>query len=129
MHELAAVGTMIDAVAAGIQEHQPCRVDVVRVRRGSTFSEDALLQGFEMLTPGTPVEGARLEIEVANRVVVCACGRSPTITENDLLGHMWVCARCGHVEEIDEHADLEIVDVTVTRLGEPAEASAEAGGR
>lgn len=127
MHELAAVGDVIDAVVAGVAEHQPCRVEVVRIRRGSTFAEEALLQGFEILAAGTPLEGARLEVEIVNRIVECACGRSPVVTADDLLGHMWVCPVCGHAEEIDEHADLEVIDVTLTRL-EPA-AAAPAGSR
>src|SRR5262249_6991222 len=105
---------------AGVAEHQPCRVDVVRVRRGSTFSEDALLQGFETLTVGTPLEGAHLEVEVVNRFVECACGRSPAVTADDLLGHLWVCAICGYAEEIDEHADLELIDVTLTPTETPS---------
>ena len=127
MHELAAVGAVVDAVVAGVAEYQPCRVDAVRVRRGSTFSEDALLQGFEVLAAGTALDGARLEIEVVNRTVECVCGPSPVVSAEDLLGHLWVCPVCGHAEEIDEHADLDLIDVTLTPLEtvEPA----TAGGR
>jgi Zn finger protein HypA/HybF involved in hydrogenase expression len=124
MHEMAAVGDVLDAVVASVAEHQPCRVDVVRVRRGSSFSEDALLQGFEILTAGTALEGARLEVEVVNRFVECACGRSRVVTADDLLGHVWVCPICGHAEEIDEHADLELLDVTLTPLAMLAPAPA-----
>jgi Zn finger protein HypA/HybF involved in hydrogenase expression len=116
MHELAAMGELVDAVIASVAEHRPCRVDVVRVRRGSTFSHEALVQGFAILAAGTPLEGARIVIEVVNRVVDCTCGRSPLITSDDLLGHLWVCSICGHVEEIDEHDDLELIDVTLTGL-------------
>jgi Zn finger protein HypA/HybF involved in hydrogenase expression len=124
MHELSAVGDMLDAVTASVAGHQPCRVDVVRVRRGSTFSEDALLQGFETLVAGTALEGARLEVELINRFVECGCGRSPVVTADDLLGHLWVCPVCGHAEEIDEHADLELIDVTLTPLETVAPAPA-----
>src|SRR5581483_4806004 len=44
MHEVAAVGALVDAVGSAIAAHQPCRVDAVRVRRGSTFAEEALVQ-------------------------------------------------------------------------------------
>jgi len=121
MHELAAVGELVDVVMGSIAEHQPCRVDAVRVRRGSTFSHEALVQAFAILAAGTPLDGARIEIEVVNRVVDCTCGRSPLITADDLLGHLWVCSVCGHVEEIDEHDDLELIDVTLSGLeaGDP----------
>ena len=124
MHEMAAVSDVLDAVVASVAEHHPCRVDVVRVRRGSSFSEDALLQGFEILTAGTVLEGARLEVEVLNRFVECACGRSRLVTADDLLGHLWVCPICGHAEEIDENADLELIDVTLTPLAMAAPAPA-----
>ena len=32
MHELAAVGALVDGVVRGIAEYQPCRVEVVRVQ-------------------------------------------------------------------------------------------------
>jgi Zn finger protein HypA/HybF involved in hydrogenase expression len=118
MHELAAVGALVDAVLRGIAEHQPCRVDIVRVRRGTTFLEDALLQGFEMLTRGTPLQGVRLEIEVVDHTVACACGDDRPIRAEELVGHVWICPSCGHLEEVDEHDDLALQDVTLTPLAE-----------
>jgi Zn finger protein HypA/HybF involved in hydrogenase expression len=119
MHEVAAVGALIDAVVVGIAEHQPCHVDVLRVRRGSTFSEDALVQAFTMLARGTPLEDARLDIEVVNHVIACPCGLRRAIMAEELVGHIWVCATCGHVAEIGEQDDLALLDVTLTPLETP----------
>lgn len=119
MHELAAVGALVDAVARGIAEHQPCRVDVVRVERGTAFLEEALIQGFEMLSRGTALEGARLEIEVVNHMIDCPCGIERPILAEELVGHVWVCSNCGHLEEIDEEDDLSLLDVTLTPLPAP----------
>lgn len=119
MHELAIVAELIDAVTAGVAQHQPCRVDVLRVRRGSTFSEEALLQGFEALARGTPLEGARLEVEVVDHVVACRCGLERPIQAEELVGHLWICPSCGHVEEVDEHGDLALLDVSLTPLQGP----------
>jgi Zn finger protein HypA/HybF involved in hydrogenase expression len=120
MHELAAVGALVDAVTSGIAAHQPCRVDVVRVQRGTAFQEDALLQGFEMLAQGTALEGARLEIEVVDHMVDCPCGIERPILAEEVVGHVWVCPNCGHLEEIDEEDDLALLDVTLTPLAAPA---------
>ena len=119
MHELAAVGALVDAVLGGIAEHRPCRVDVVRAQRGTAFLEDALIQGFEMLARGTPLEGARLEIEVVDHMVDCPCGIERPILAEELVGHVWVCPNCGHLEEIDEEDDLSLLNVTLTPLAAP----------
>ena len=125
MHELAAVGALIDAVALSVAEHQPCRVDAIRVQRGTAFLEAALIQGFEMLSRGTVLEGARLDIEVVNHTVDCPCGIERTMYAEELVGHIWVCSNCGHLEEIHEEDDLAVLDVTLTPLGE----TVSAGGR
>lgn len=116
MHEVGAVGALVDAVLLEIAGRQPCRVDAVRVRRGSTFSEDALAQAWAMLCRQTPLEAARLDVQVVNHVIDCACGVERTIMPDDLVGHLWVCPTCAHVEEIDEHDDLTLLGVTLTPL-------------
>jgi Zn finger protein HypA/HybF involved in hydrogenase expression len=125
MHELAAVGALVDAVISGIAEHQPCRVDAIRVQRGTAFVEDALIQGFAMLSRGTELEGARLEIEVVDRIIDCPCGIERPILAEELVGHVWVCPNCGYLEEIDEEDNLSLIDVTLT----PLDVAVGAGGR
>ncbi len=120
MHEVAAVGELVYAVLRVIEAHQPCRVDAVRVQRGSTFAEEALAQAWRMLTEQTPLAGATLDVEVTNHVVDCACGIERTMLAEELIGHMWVCPNCNHVEEIDEHDDLTLLGVTLTPLDAPA---------
>src|SRR5437868_5145571 len=113
MHELAAIAALVDAVVLSVAEHQPCRVDVVRVRRGSTFSEDALRQGFEMLTRGTPLEGASLEVEAIDEAVACRRGLQRVMRVEELIGDVWICPTCGHAEASGELDDLSLVDVTL----------------
>ena len=125
MHELAAVGVLVDGVVSQVAEHQPCRVDTIRVQRGTAFLEDALIQGFAMLSRGTALEGARLDIEVVDHIVDCPCGVERPILAEELVGHVWVCPNCGHLEEIDEEDDLLLLDVTLT----PLAATIGAGGR
>ena len=43
-------------------------------QRGTAFVEDALIQGFAMLSRGTELEGARLEIVVVDHIIDCPCG-------------------------------------------------------
>jgi Zn finger protein HypA/HybF involved in hydrogenase expression len=125
MHELAAVGALVDAVVNGIAEHQPCRVDVIRVQRGTAFLEEALLQGFKILSHGTVLDGALLQIEVVDHIVDCPCGIQRPILAEELVGHVWVCPHCGHLEEIDEEDNLLLLGVTLT----PLQAPVGVGGR
>lgn len=119
MHEVAAVSALVDAILAGAARHEPYRADSVRVRLGSAFSEDALLQAFEMLTQGTLLHGVLLEIERVDHVVDCPCGLEQPIRADDLVGHIWVCPNCAHVEEVDDEDDLQLVGFALTPLTEP----------
>jgi Zn finger protein HypA/HybF involved in hydrogenase expression len=127
MHEVAAVSALVDAILAGAARHEPYRADSVRVRLGSAFSEDALLQAFEMLAHGTPLEGACLEVEHIDHVVDCPCGLEQAIHADDLIGHIWVCPNCSHVEEVDDEDDLQLVGFALTPL--PRLAHVSAGSR
>jgi len=124
MHEVAAVGALVDAVGSAIAAHQPCRVDAVRVRRGSTFAEEALVQAFAMLSQGTALEGARLEIETVDRTIECRCSRVTRVTTDDLVGHLWICPVCASVEDVDDLDDLTLLDVVLTGREVSASASA-----
>lgn len=119
MHEVAAVSALVDAILAGAARHEPYRADAVRVRLGSAFSEDALLQAFEMLTQGTLLQGVSLEIENIDHMVDCPCGLEQPIRADDLVGHIWVCPNCSHVEEVDDEDDLQLVGVVLTPLSDP----------
>jgi len=116
MHELAAIDALVDEVVLSVAEHLPCRVDAVGVRRGSTFSEEALRQGFEMLTRGTPLEGARLEVEAIDEVVACRCGLQRVMRAEELIGDVWICPNCGHIETSGELDDLTLLNVTLVSI-------------
>ena len=55
-----------------------------------------------------------LEIEVVDHFVDCPCGIERPILAEELIGHVWVCSNCGHVEEVDEADDLALLEVTLT---------------
>jgi hydrogenase nickel incorporation protein HypA/HybF len=94
MHEAAIIEDLIGAVEdeldrAGLRGRVR-RLEVV-VGRLSGASPEALRFAFQVLAPGTKVEGARLEISEPKALCRCAhCGaRSET---EDILG---VCPACG----------------------------------
>ncbi len=89
MHELSIAESILDAVRERLPEQH---VSVVRVRIGTLTAvvPDALLFCFELAAQGTPLEGARLEIEsgearahcrqcdhefvLPDLFLICACG-------------------------------------------------------
>jgi Zn finger protein HypA/HybF involved in hydrogenase expression len=113
VHELAAVAALVERLTEWLAEREPATVERLRIRRGSDFSEEALLQGFEVLSRGTPLAGARLEIEVAEVQATCVCGQAQTVTADDLIGHLLVCPACGALVDLPALAELEVLDLTL----------------
>lgn len=121
MHEYGIVESMIEEVSQilvqkGVEEDQ---VIAVRFQRGSTLSEDALVQAFQVLSPGTLFENAELIIDTVSVKFECPCGYQQTITNDDLAGHMFVCPSCGAVREINEAHDLTLTEVTLNPTADP----------
>jgi hydrogenase nickel incorporation protein HypA/HybF len=113
VHELAAVEALVDVVTRDLAERAPARVAEVRVRRGSTFSEEALRQGFAALSRGTPLEGAHLEVETVDLSVDCPCGCWRRVSEDNLLGHLYVCPDCGAGHNLAGQEDLELLSISL----------------
>lgn len=113
MHELSVVEETVARLTSVLTARGISQATAVRFQRGSTFSEETLRQAFEMASTGTPLEGAELIVEVKEVVAACRCGRSQTVTERDLLGHIFVCPACGAMQEVAEADSLRVLDVTV----------------
>lgn len=112
MHEYSIVEDMMKQLCTQLQEKGVSKVTGIRMRRESTFSQGALEQAFEMLSPNTPLEGATLEIEETVIENTCAkCGYEDTIDNDDLVGHYYICPNCGESMLVDEHHGLEILEV------------------
>ena len=122
MHEYAIVDSVVRGLLRRLKEEGDPAVLSVQFRRGSAFSEEALRQAFGMLSAGTPLENAALEIETVNLDFQCRCGHRQVITTDDLEGHMFVCPACGFVMEVDEAHDLELKGVTLADRAPAADA-------
>jgi hydrogenase nickel incorporation protein HypA/HybF len=85
MHELSIALSLVEQAAEEAGRLGDVRVDALHLRLGplSGVVKDALLFSFEIAAAGTPVEGARLEIEEVPLTVLChQCGAErvlPTI--------------------------------------------------
>ncbi|MCX7020294.1 MAG: hydrogenase maturation nickel metallochaperone HypA [bacterium] len=117
MHEFSIVQSLVRQLAEDAGNKGADRVLKVRLRRGSTFSEDALLQAFEVASRQTILEGAELIIETVKLDHTCACGHRQLVMADDLIGHMFVCPKCGEISECAGHMDLELIDVIIESGG------------
>jgi hydrogenase nickel incorporation protein HypA/HybF len=73
MHELSIAMALVDAAREKAEELGSVRVEVLHVRIGalSGVVPEALLFSFDLAAKGTPLEGARLEIEEVPVTVRC----------------------------------------------------------
>ena len=109
MHEVSLVAELVEAcerVAAGVP------VRVVRVRHASAIPEDAVRQAFAMLTSGTPLGAARLELSSFDFVVRCPCGFVGPLDHDALdAGPFSECPSCGGLVARPRTPELELVAV------------------
>lgn len=112
MHELSVMSYLLDAVETRARELEAKQVLAINVVMGdrSSFVDDSLLFYFDMLTPGTLAEGARLNVRRTPMVFYCAlCDADYTPT-----GANFECPTCGVVGRVtDEGSELLIESIEI----------------
>jgi hydrogenase nickel incorporation protein HypA/HybF len=89
MHELALVQSVVEMVSEHAQGHGVHRVKL-EIGKLTCVMPDALRFCFDIVTAGTPLEGARLEITEIEALARCrACG------ETFVRETLWASCRCG----------------------------------
>jgi hydrogenase nickel incorporation protein HypA/HybF len=94
VHEMGITAEVIAAVTEAAEREKAVRVNRVTLTIGglTAIMPDALQFAWEALTPGSPLEGARLEvIEVPAR---SRCGECQTEFEHDQYDR--ICPTCGN---------------------------------
>jgi hydrogenase nickel incorporation protein HypA/HybF len=109
MHEVSLVAELVEAcerAAAGAP------VQAVRVRHASAIPEDVVRQAFAMLTSGTPLGAARLELTSFDLVASCPCGFTGPLDHDALdAGPYVVCPSCDALITRPSHPELELAAV------------------
>jgi Zn finger protein HypA/HybF involved in hydrogenase expression len=109
VHEVGLVAELVDAA---VERSGGRPVAVARVRRATTIPDDVLRQAFEMLVPGTSLEGAELEVETFDVRLSCPCGFDGALEHDDVIGpSQAVCPGCSELRGIPPTAELELVEV------------------
>ena len=111
MHELSITQSVVDAVTERTGSAEVVSVRL-RVGRLSGVVPDAMRFCFELVTAGTPLEGAVLEIEQPEGRACCrSCGAEFALTDAVLL------CRCGSAD-VEVLAGRELAVASVV-LGAP----------
>ena len=116
MHELAIAESIVQTVVGEMERKGYTRGVAVRVRVGKLAAvvPEALEFGFEVITQGTALEGARLDIETVSVVARCRrCERSFPVEEN-----VFICPHCGGIDiAVTQGDELEIVHFEIADNG------------
>ena len=109
MHEVSLVAELVEAcerATAGTP------VRAVRVRHASAIPEAAIRQAFALLTTGSPLAGARLELTSFDIEVRCPCGYVGQADHDALdAGPFSECPSCGALVRRPRTPELELVAV------------------
>ncbi len=117
MHEFGVTEAIIRRLLVQLQSEKVSTVKKISFRRSSAFSEEVLRQTLKMLSENTPLADAELSVEVAVLDITCQCGYESVVNNEDLVGHMFICPKCGVIREIAEAHDLELIEVIVESEG------------
>ena len=96
MHELSLMASVMDIAQEELVRHGATRLTLLRIRHGilDQVQPDAMRMAFEVMTSGTPHEGAKLElVEEPLRLGCCLCGHEFTPEGRDAL--YAPCPACG----------------------------------
>ena len=114
MHEASLVAELVDAC---VERAAGARVDLVRVRRAATAEADAVEGAFRLLTAGTALAGAVLELEPVELHLDCGCGFTDALGPGDTAGGFAVCPGCGAVSPRPPGPELELLEVRTATAG------------
>lgn len=109
VHEVSLVAELVDVAIA---HARGTPASVVVVRRATTIPDEVLRQAFEMLVPGTLLEGALLTVEPFEVRLACPCGFDGALEHDDVIGpSQAICPRCNELRSFPATAELELLEI------------------
>lgn len=113
MHELSIAVSLIDLACEELSRLGDVRVDAVHLRLGplSGVVKDALLFSFETATVGTPLYGARLQIEEVPVTVWCGACFAERVLDTPVRRRCPVCNAA--TPDIVRGEELELIGLEV----------------
>ena len=125
MHEMALAESMLDIAEQAARDDGARRIIVVRVEIGalSHVEPDALRFCFDVVTRGSPAEGARLDVEITPGAAWCMpCGTTVPLARRGES-----CPNCGsHQLAVCAGDAMRVIEIEVAPAREPAAVQGEA---
>jgi len=116
MHEFSLAINIFDIVLETVQKKQIRKVYTIKLDVGKLMAvvPESLIFGFETVSEGTPLEGAKLEIdEIPVKVRCKKCG-----TESEINEFIFMCPKCNGVDlEMLSGQDMQITSLEVEKNG------------
>jgi hydrogenase nickel incorporation protein HypA/HybF len=112
MHEIYVAGEILKEVQNQASHYANSRVTHVRVLVGTYAGVDlsSLTFALEAISFGSPLEGAKVEIQGGASDIVCvSCGRTPTLPGRN--GKSTKCPRCGEPAPIGPGTEIYIEEM------------------
>ena len=116
MHEFSLAVNIFDIVLETVQKEHIYKVHTIKLDVGKLMAivPESLIFGFETVSEGTPLEGAKLEINETPVTVRCKkCG-----TESEINEFIFMCPKCNGVDlEMLSGQDMQITSLEVEKNG------------
>ena len=121
MHEVAVISNIVDAILTKLEEYDVVKVESVNLVIGdlTSLGFEQLEFAYEIVTQGTILEGAKLNIEREEVRVKCHnCGYegAPDNFDSDLIDHtipILACPKCGGGVDITAGEACGVKDVEI----------------
>jgi hydrogenase nickel incorporation protein HypA/HybF len=113
MHEVGLMESMLEIALEHARDRGADRIHAIALRVGrlAGVEAEALGLAFEVVTTGTPAEGARLDVEA----VPVACYCRPCAREFEPEGFVFACPRCGALSaDVRRGRELELASLEVS---------------
>jgi len=116
MHEFSLAVNIFNIVLETVQKEQVKKVYKIKLDIGKLMAvvPESLIFGFEAISDGTALEGAKLEINEIPVTVRCKKCR----TESEMEEFIFICPKCGEIDlEILSGKDMQIISLEVEKNG------------
>lgn len=123
MHEYSLMEDVVSSLQQSLQREGITKAGcvkeiVLRIGALDIHSEESFRQAFDVLTKGTLIEGARLQLEIVPAMYRCrACGHEAQIGVGEADGHqvepVVECESCGQPCVVTGGRGMHPVDVVV----------------
>lgn len=120
MHEYALMENVIAAIMAELKKSGETPADrpptvTLKVGALEMHSEAASRQAFEVLTKGTALEGARLNLIILPVTLACPCGHQETLPMGAVDPHdalpLAECPQCGALTPVQGGHGVESIEL------------------